>query len=112
MCYVIEYTKPFIKKSRTFITMHQSVLLKAGVSNHQELIRVGRSTKLTTYLLRKKMFFFLVFKTVALTNVLHMKIFCLMFRSYSRNVASRFGYSLPEGCIDFLLKLFKFHKEY
>lgn len=41
-----------------------------------------------------------------------MKIFCFMFRSYPWKEASRFGYYLPEGCVDFLLKLFKFHIEY
>lgn len=82
------------------------------VANHWKL-RIGRrSTKITSYLLRNKVFFFLVFKTVALRSISHTKIFCFMFRSYSWKGASSFGYSLPEGCIDFLLKLFKFHKEY
>ena len=84
------------------------------VSNHWKLMGIRRrSTKITAYLLRNKMFSFWSFKlSVALRGISYMKVFCFMFRSYSWKEASRFGYFLPEGCIDFLLKLFKFHIEY
>lgn len=64
---MIKYTTLLFKKSRTFVTMHQSVLLKVEVSNHRTLMGIGRrNTNITTYWVRNKMFFFLVFKSVLL----------------------------------------------
>ena len=108
--FMIEYTTPLKKKWRIYVTLPQSILwsiksLKVDENMEEECKNNHLFAQKQNVLLSLKL-------SVALRNISHMKLFCFMFRSYSWKGSSRFGYSLPEGSIDFLLKLFKFHKEY
>lgn len=98
-----------LKKWRTFVTLYQSVLWSIKSLKVDE----NREEEHKNNCWETKCFSFWSFKlSVALRAISYMKIFCFMFRSYSWKEASRFGYFLPEGCVDFLLKLFKFRIEY
>ena len=100
----------FKKKWRIYVTLPQSILwsiksLKVDENMEEEHKNNHLFAQKQNVLLSLKL-------SVALRNISHMRLFCFMFRSYSWKGSSRFGYSLPEGCIDILLKLFKFRKEY